>query len=217
MSDKFKSELNELKKLTLEMWDFSSGMFEDSIKALKDADTALAEEVHDRKKRLAEYNDAIDEDSLRILTLYHPVAGDIRLVSCISQMNTSLYRLGRTGKDIAQLTTNLPNTPHLRVFNSVCHMGDYVAGMMNDVLDSFITNDSSKLPGLEERDNHVDSLQESIFRECLTYMMEDSRNISRCLEYVMISRYLERIGDHACLMGEKVYFMIEGRKPDSPD
>ena len=96
-------------------------------------------------------------------------------------------------------------------------MGDYVAGMMNDVLDSFIMNDSSKLPGLEERDNHVDGLQESIFRECLTYMMEDSRNISRCLEYVMISRYLEGIGDHACLMGEKVYFMIEGRKPDFPD
>lgn len=217
MSEKFESELNELKSLTLEMGRFSTKMFTDSVKALKDADVILAEEVHDRKRKLAEYNDSIDEDTLRILTLYQPVAGDIRLISCISQMNTSLYRLGRTGKDIAQLTTSLPNTPHLKVFNTVSHMGDYVTEMIIDVLESFRTNDSAKLPGLEERDNHVDSLQESIFRECFTYMMEDSRNISRCLEYVMISRYLERIGDHACLMGEKVYFMIEGKKPEFPD
>jgi len=217
MSDKFQNELESLKNYTLEMGDFAVKMFTDSLKALKEADVDLAEEVHDRKRKLADYNNKIDDDVLKILTLYHPVAGDIRLISCISQMNTSLYRVGRTGKDIAQLTTTLPNTPHLKVFNSISHMGDFVVEMVTDVLESFRNNDSSKLPGLEERDNHVDNLQESVFRECLTYMMEDSRNISRCLEYVMISRYLERTGDHACLMGEKTYFMIEGKKPEFPD
>ncbi|MBN1431163.1 MAG: phosphate signaling complex protein PhoU [Methanomicrobiaceae archaeon] len=212
MSDKFQLELKKLKDYTLEMGEFSVGMFTDSLKALKDMDEVLAEEVHDRKKKLAYYSNKIDEETLRMLTLYQPVASDIRLISCISQMNTSLYRLGRNGKDIAQLTTSLPNTPHLKVFNSICHMAEYVTEMINDALESFKTEDPSKLLDLEKRDNYVDDLQEAIFRESFTYMMEDNRNISRCIEYVMISRYLERMGDHACLMGEKIYFMIEGKK-----
>lgn len=212
MSDKFQIELKKLKDYTLEMGDFSVSMFKDSLTALKNMDEELANDVINRKRRLADYNDAIDDETLRILTLYHPVASDIRLISCISQMNTSLYRLGRNGKDIAELITTLPNTPHLKVFNSICHMGDYVVEMINDVLESCRTGDTSKLLDLENRDNYVDDLQEAIFRESFTYMMEDNRNISRCIEYVMVSRYLERMGDHACLMGEKVYFMIEGEK-----
>ena len=212
MSDKFQSDLKKLKEYTIEMGEFSITMFRDSLKALNDMDEKLANDVIGRKRKLAEYNNYIDEETLRILTLYQPVASDIRFISCISQMNTSLYRLGRNGKDIAKLITILPNTPHLNVFKNICHMGDYVAIMIADVLEAFRTGDISKILDLGKRDNYVDNLQETIFRESFTYMMEDSSNISRCIEYVMVSRYLERMGDHACLMGEKVYFMIEGRK-----
>ena len=212
MSDKFELEMEELIDYTIEMGEFSLEMFKDSLKALKDMDEKLANNVISRKKKLAEYNNTIDDETLRMLTLYQPVASDIRMISCISQMNTSLYRLGRNGKDIAKLLTILPSTPHLKVFNSICHMGEYVSDMISDVLEAFKTGDTSKILDLGKRDSYVDSLQETIFRESFTYMMEDSGNISRCIEYVMVSRYLERMGDHACLMGEKVYFMIEGKK-----
>jgi phosphate transport system protein len=91
-------------------------------------------------------------------------------------------------------------------------MAECVVSMHRDVLDAYSSGDSTKLLTLFHRDDDVDNMQGSIFRESLTYMMEDNRNISRCVEYVMVSRYLERMGDHACLMGEKVYYMIEGEK-----
>ena len=212
MSDKFQSDLKKLKEYTIEMGEFSITMFRDSLRALHDMDEELAVDVIGRKRKLAEYNNTIDEDTLKVLTLYQPVASDIRFISCILQMNTSLYRLGRNGKDIAKLITILPKSPHLKVFDNICHMGDYVANMIADVLEAFRTGDLSRILDLGERDNYVDNLQETIFRESFTYMMEDNDNISRCIEYVMVSRYLERMGDHACLMGEKVYFMLEGRK-----
>lgn len=212
MSDKFQIELADISKDILEMGDFSIKMFRDSLESLNSMDENLANDVMDRKTRLAEFNNRIDEEILRLLTLYQPVASDIRRISCITQMNTSLFRLGRNGKDISLLVTYLPNGPHLKVINSIAHMGDFVADMISDVLESFKTGDVSGLMDLEDRDTDVDNMQEAIFRESFTYMMEDNKNISRCIEYVMVSRYLERMGDHACLMGEKVYFMIEGEK-----
>lgn len=212
MSDKFDTELKILRERTLEMGDFAVAMFADSLKALEEMDETLAKDIISRKTRLSEYNDSIDDETLRLLTLYQPVASDIRSISCISQMNTSLYRLGRNGKDIAKLMTTLPNTPHLKVIAIISHMGQFVLAMIKDVIEAFRTGDISKLLDLGAKDNEVDALQEAIFRESFTYMMEDNRNISRCIEYVMVSRYLERMGDHACLMGERVYFMVVGEK-----
>ncbi|EHQ34182.1 phosphate signaling complex protein PhoU [Methanoplanus limicola] len=212
MSDKLHSELGKLRNDIIEMGEFSLGMFSESLDALKKLDRDLAEKVDAKKVRLSEFSDDIEERTMRILTLYQPVADDIRAIFCIIQMNTTLYRLGRNGREIARLVMILPESPHLGIIKSLSHMAECVISMHRDVLDAYSSGDSAKLTNLLRRDDDVDNMQGSIFRESLTYMMEDNRNISRCIEYVMVSRYLERMGDHACLMGEKVYYMIEGEK-----
>ncbi|UUX92445.1 phosphate signaling complex protein PhoU [Methanoplanus endosymbiosus] len=212
MSDKLHSELEILRKDIVEMGEFSIGMFSESLTALKKLDRDLAEKVDAKKIRLSEFNENIEERTMRILTLYQPVADDIRAIFCIIQMNTTFYRLGRNGREIARLVMILPDSPHLGIINSLCHMAECVILMQKDVLDAYKSGNTEKLLNLEHRDDDIDNMQGSVFRESLTYMMEDNRNISRCVEYVMVSRYLERMGDHACLVGEKVYYMIEGEK-----
>jgi len=212
MSDKLHNELEELRTKIIEMGEFSVEMFSESLIALNNLDRDLAAEVEAKRVRLSEFNDDIEERTMRVLTLFQPVADDIRAIFCIIQMNTTFYRLGRNGREIARLVMILPESPHLGIIKSICHMAECVISMQNDVLDAYKSGNTKKLLTLGHRDDDVDNMQGSIFRESLTYMMEDNRNISRCVEYVMVSRYLERMGDHACLMGEKVYYMTEGEK-----
>ena len=212
MADKYRGELLALKKSVREFSCFSTGMLTDALVALRDQDTVLADTVNDRKKRLAGWSNEIEEQSLRLVALYQPMGDDLRTIACINQMNTSLFRIGRYGKDIAIIVEELSDTTHLKNLKSVWHMADLVEGMIRDVLDSFDTWDLTAIENLSLRDSSVDNLRYSIFRENLTYMMEDPRNITRCIDYVMVSRYLERCGDHACMMGEKVIFMVTGKR-----
>ncbi|WOF16103.1 phosphate signaling complex protein PhoU [Methanoplanus sp. FWC-SCC4] len=212
MHDKFHEELDSLKKEVIEMGNFSIEMLSDSLKALKSMDKELAEDVYLRKEKLSDYYTQIEEETLRILALYQPVAADIRTITCISQMNVSFYRVGRNGKKVAKLVKSLEFSKHLEIINSLCRMGKCVISMLNDALDGFKSEKTDKLQNLSYLDDDVDNLQKSIFRESISYMMEDKKNISGCIEYVMVSSHLERVGDHACLMAEKIYFMVEGKR-----
>lgn len=211
MSDRFHKEINELKKMTAEMGHFSIHMFSDSLKALKNLDEELAKDVYSRKVKLSEFNKKIEEESIRLLSLYQPVANDLRTITCINQMNTSFYRVGRNAKEISNFIELMPRMIHLGIMNSICHMAECVVSMLSDSLSAFEENNVEFLQSFAKREEDVDNLQKTVFRESITYMMEDNKTISTCIEYVMVSRYLERMGDHACLMGEKIYFMIEGK------
>ncbi|MDD3407076.1 MAG: phosphate signaling complex protein PhoU [Methanomicrobium sp.] len=211
MSEKFHEEIQKLKLLTEEMGHYSIHMFSDSLKALKNLDEELARDVFLRRGKLSEYNRKIDEEVIRLLSLYQPVANDLRTIACINQLNTSFYRVGRNAKEISNFIEFMPQLSHLGIMNTICHMAECVTSMLCDSLSSFENNDAEILKTFNEREQDIDNLQKTVFRESITYMMEDNRTISTCIEYVMVSRYLERMGDHACLMGEKIYFMIKGR------
>ncbi|MBP2132735.1 phosphate transport system protein [Methanomicrobium sp. W14] len=211
MSEKFHEEIDSLKTLTVEMGHFSIHMFSDSLKALNTLDDKLAEDVYSRKRKLHDYNKKIDDEIMRILSLFQPVADDLRTITCISQMNTSFYRVGRNAKEITNFVDLLPQLSHLGIMNSICHMAECVVSMLSDCVNAFENNDADIICTFSKREEDIDNLQKTIFRESITYMMEDNKNISACIEYVMASRYLERMGDHACLMGEKIYYMIKGK------
>jgi phosphate transport system protein len=123
---------------------------------------------------------------------------------------TSLYRIGRYGKDIAIVVPDLAGAPHIGNLVNLPHMGEIVDAMITDVMVAFDREDISVIADIQSREEVVDALRYSIFRESLTYMMEDPRNITRCTNYVMIARYLERCGDHACRIAEKVHYMVTG-------
>jgi phosphate transport system protein len=187
-------------------------MLSKSVEALKDRDMEKAEWVISRKDLLAELDDRIESDSLRLIALHQPMAENMREIATSLKFNTYLARVGRYGKDIAKVAKELAEQPHLSKLVSIPYQAQIVNGMVADALKAFETGDLKPLADMVQRDSLVDGLRYSIYRECLSYMMEDPRNITRCSHYIMISRYLERCGDHACKMAEKVHYMVTGER-----
>ncbi len=212
MVEKFHAELKGLKKKVLEMGELAKDMLQKSIEALKNQDTELADWVLSKKKEIMDMDEGIEQRALTLLTLYQPMAKDMRTIACILKMITYLTRIGRYGKDIANVAKELSMRPHIAKLVSIPYMADIVCGMIEDALKAFETEDLSLIQDFVERDDSLDALRYSIFRECVTYMMEDPKNIKRCAHYIMIARYLERCGDHACKIAEKVHYMVTGER-----
>lgn len=210
MSDKFHGELESLRREICELGEYAIGMLRDVLCALSENDAVRAKEVYLRKERLAEWNHEIEDNSLRILALYSPTAVDLRVTACILRMNYSLFRIGRMAKDIAKLVMYCAEEPEGVPMSGLSHMGEIVLSMLDDTMTAYTNRDLTPIRDLSRRDDSVDSMRSSIFRENLTYMMENTKNIKRGIDYITISRHLERCGDHACLMAERVVFMITG-------
>lgn len=187
-------------------------MLSKSVEALKQIDTEKADWVISNKVQLADMDDDIEQKALRLMALYQPMAGDLREIACILKLITYLNRIGRYGKDIAKLVVEFEKNGHVKKLVSLPHMAELVTSMINDALYAFETGDISKFNDFIERETTVDELRYSIFRECLTYMMEDPSVITRCTYYIIIARYLERCGDHACKMAEKIIYMVTGER-----
>ncbi|NMA09542.1 MAG: phosphate signaling complex protein PhoU [Methanomicrobiales archaeon] len=210
MVSKFHTEIASLKGDVLAMGNLAQGMLGQSMVALKTQDVALAATIDGKKQKLADYDDRIEQKCLRLTALNQPMAKDLRTIAASMKVTTSLYRIGRYGKDIAIIVPELAGAPHVGNLVNLPHMGEIVDGMITDVMVAFEREDLSVIADIQSREEVVDALRYSIFRECLTYMMEDPKNITRCTNYVMIARYLERCGDHACKIAEKVHYMVTG-------
>lgn len=193
------------------MGHFALNMLNDSIEALYHQDIQLASEVLHNKDQIRDYDNDIEKETLKLIMLYQPMAVDLRTLAVILKIITYLHRIGRYGKDIAdvvkkhltdkQIALNLVNLRHIY---------EHVQSMIQDALLAFDKMDISLIKEFESRDDEVDKLRWSIFRECLTYMIEDPKFITECAHYMMFARYLERCGDHACKIAEKVHYMVTG-------
>lgn len=212
MVEKFHVELNQAKKDVDTMGHLAKNMLSKSVEAFNEIDIKKAEWVVSNKVQLADMDDQIEEKTLRLIALYQPMARDLREIACIFKMITYLTRVGRYGKDIAKLVCEFEKKGHLKKLISLPHMAELVTGMINDALYAFETGDISKFNDFIDRESTVDELRYSIFRECLSYMMEDPSVITRCTYYIIIARYLERCGDHACKMAEKIIYMVTGER-----
>ena len=214
MVEEFHSELHALKKRVVKMGNLAQDMLKKSVEALKKQDTDLAREVLDCKGKVAQMDEEIEKDALKLLTLFQPMAKDMREMATILKMITYIARIGRYGKDISNIALELSSKPHVKELVSIPYMAKEVDGMINDALTAFENENVETIDGFTSREKTVDELRYSIFRECLTYMMEDSKTIKRCTRYIMVSRYLERCGDHAVKMAEKIYYMVTGEHID---
>ncbi len=203
-------EIINLKQDVLDMGKLSLKMLEDSIISLNTRDLELANEVNHNKHKLREFDAHIEERALKLIALYQPMAIDLRRLATILKMITYLYRLGRYGKDIAAIVKLLTDKTPLSEMLSITHMWEHVKSLIEDSIEAFDTSEITKLKDFEERDNEIDQMRWSIFRESVSYMMEDPANITICAHIIMIARYLERCGDHACKIGEKVHYMVTG-------
>lgn len=214
MVEEFHSKLDELKKKVVKMGNLAQDMLNKSVQSLKEQDTDLAKEVLDCKNQIADMDEELELEILKLLTLFQPMAKDMRKVATMLKMITYITRIGRYGKDIANITIEISGKPHVKELVSIPYMAKEVDSMITDALTAFEQENIDAIDGFTAREKTVDELRYSIFRECLTYMMEDSKTIKRCTRYIMVARYLERCGDHAVKMAEKIYYMVSGEHID---
>ena len=212
MRSKFDEQLKIIREDVVEMGEIAQGMLKNSIISLKNQDIKLADKVYADKEKLMKMDDAIEHRCLQTISMYQPMAKDMRVIGASLKMITYLTRIGRYGKDIAKFVKEIADKPSIAKLVSIPHMNEIVDGMISDALKAYENKESVDIPSFRSRDDDVDSLRESIFRETLTYMMQDSKNIKRCMYYIMIARYLERCADHACKIAEKVSYMVTGRR-----
>lgn len=212
MVEKFHEELEELKDKVVEMGNLSKKMLKESVISLKELDEEKAKWVNDHKTKIADMDNDIEKKAFRLIALYQPMAKDMRQIACILKLITYLTRIGRYGKDIAKIVKHFENDEHVRKLVDIPHMSDIVCSMVEDSLKAFKNGDLTIFNDFIDREEDVDELRYSIFREALSYMMEDPKVIKRCTDYIMVARYLERCADHACKMAEKIVYMETGQR-----
>ena len=139
------------------------------------------------------------------------MASDLRVLTIVLKMVTDLERIGDLGVNISERVVELNLEPPLKPYVDLPTMADVVQGMVRDALDAFVARDAGRAEAVIDRDKTVDAYYAQIFRELLTYMMEDPRNIYRATRIQSIAKYLERIGDHATNLAEMVVFMVKGK------
>jgi phosphate transport system protein len=207
----FDAELLELKKKILTMGGLVEAMIADSLTALTTRDSQLAEEVQKRDRQVDRMEMEADDLSVKIIALRQPAAGDLRLIIAALKVTTDLERMGDLSVNIAERVVELNTEPQLKPYIDLPLMVEKVRTMTREALDSFVTGDVEQARRVLTSDSEVDALNVQVFRELLTYMLEDARTISRATRLIFISKYLERLADHATNVAEEVIFAIEGR------
>lgn len=211
MTRHFHEELEALKQTLLAM----GGLVEDQIrrvmKALLDRDDVVAREVIERDRQVNTYDVEVDEQCVSLLALHQPAAGDLRFITTAMKIVTDLERIGDQAVNIAQRVLELNVEPQLKPYIDLPRMAERAQRMVKESLDAFVARDTALARQVCEEDAEVDALKEQIFRELLTFMMEDPRTIPRAIRLILISRFMERVADHATNIAEMVIYMVEGK------
>jgi phosphate transport system protein len=211
MQRHFHEELDALKQTLLAM----GGLVEDQIRrvmtALLERNGELAQEVIDRDRQVNAYDVEVDEKCVELLALHQPTAGDLRFITTAMKIVTDLERIGDQAVNIAQRALELNQEPQLKPYIDLPRMAELSQRMVKESLDAFVARDTELARRVCAEDNEVDALKEQIFRELLTFMMGDARTIPRAIRLILISRFLERVADHATNIAEMVIYMVESK------
>jgi phosphate transport system protein len=211
MNRHFDEELGELKERLLYMASLVESMINYSIKSLVERKEDLIKEVYNHEDEVNKIQVEIDDKCLKLIALHQPTATDLRFITSAMKINAELERMGDQAENIADASVKLLKEPPLKPLIDTPKMADIVKKMVKDSLDCFVKKDIELAKRVLATDDEVDDLKDQIFRELLTYMLADPKNISRALELILISRHLERIGDHATNIAEDVIFLVAGK------
>ncbi len=210
----FDEDLDRLGIMISEMGGMAEAQLSDAIKALVNGDAVLAARTVKRDKDLDNFESEIGTLAVRLLALRQPMADDLRIGVAALKISSNLERVGDYAKNIAKRTIVLERVPEIGdAVHSLIRMAGLTQAMIKNVLDAFVSRDSAKADDVRLRDEDVDRLYTSLFRELLTYMMEDPRNITPCTHLMFMAKNLERIGDHTTGVAEQVHFMVLGETP----
>ncbi|HET7290405.1 MAG TPA: phosphate signaling complex protein PhoU [Thermodesulfobacteriota bacterium] len=208
---RLEEEISKLKKMLFEMATSVEEMIAKSIKALKDRNMIMAEEVIKSDAKINEMEIEIDNQCIKILALYHPEAEDLRTVSMIMKINNDLERIGDHAVNIAEKTIYLADKPPVKPLIDIPRMADKAIQMLQESLDAFVNKDAQLAIDVCKRDDEVDALEPQIVRELVTYMIADPQTIDRSLTIILIAREIERVADLATNIAEDTYYIVSGK------
>ncbi|MCY4065624.1 MAG: phosphate signaling complex protein PhoU [Rhodospirillaceae bacterium] len=207
----FDQELNELKNKVSEMGGLAESQLVNALEAMQRRDTDLASRTIESDARVDEMEHEIDAFVVQLLALRQPVESDLREIIVALKISSDLERIADYATNVAKRTMTLAQSPQVRPAHAIPRMGRLAISMIFDVLDSYSDRDTQKAIAVWRRDEELDEMYVSLFRELLTYMMEDARRISSCTHLLFIAKNIERVGDHATNIAESIYYLVEGR------
>lgn len=209
----FDEQLKRLDHLIAEMGGLAETQLANAIEALikRDGDKALR--VVGVDMRLDELELEVDHHTVMLLALRQPMASDLREIIAALKTANILERIGDYAKNVAKRTATLIEMPPVPPSLTIGRLGRLAQEMVKDVLDAYLARDVDKANMVRERDKELDALYTSLFRELLTYMMEDARNITACTHLLFVAKNLERVGDHATNIAEITHFLVKGTVP----
>lgn len=215
ISSAFDRDLETIQAQVVKMGGMVEAAITDAALALETRDEELAEQVRRRDKAIDAMEAQINEDAARLIALRAPTATDLRMVLAVIKISASLERVGDYAKNMAKRTAVLSQLPHIDGSGmALRRMSLAVSKMMQDALDSYIRRDADLAEDVRHRDLEVDQMYNALFREFLTHMMEDPRNITACMHLHFLAKNTERMGDHATSIAEQVIYLVTGELPD---
>lgn len=206
----YDDELERLTRIISEMGGMAEDQVHNAVLAVSKRDSDLAAKVMRGDSKVDALEAEIDTLTLRMLALRQPMAVDLRAIISSIKIASDIERIADHAANIAKRAIALNQTAPVKPVSAVPRLGLLAREILKGVLDAYIERDSKKAVELWNRDEELDDLYTSIFRELITYMMEDPRTITSCTHLLFIAKNLERIGDHATNIAETVYFLVEG-------
>ena len=207
----FQEELEQLKTRLLEMGGLAEDRVRSAVRAMVDRDPALVEKVLVSDTAINQLHIEIDDRCFKLLALHQPMAVDLRAIVSAVKINTDLERVGDLAINIAEAVGRYLQHPPVKELIDIPRMADIAQSMLRDALDAYVRRDIALAQDVLNQDDELDALKTQVFRELLTYMLQDPTTIEPALDLILISRHLERIGDHATNVAEDVIFMVSAR------
>ena len=209
---RFIDDVESLVLETVDMGNLAAEMIEKSVQAIVDGNTALADEVIDDFARVTRYDNEIEEAAIRILTIYQPTAVDSRTVATVLKSITYLERIGKYSVNISKATKYLHDKPMFEPVNLIAPMGETSVRMVKMVTKGFEERSVDGFDKFKEMDDYLDRTMRENLKKIIEFIDQNKDSADVCTYYISVLKYLERVGDHACKMAEKVNFMVTGMR-----
>jgi phosphate transport system protein len=211
MKKHYPEQLAELRELVLRMGGLVEQMTRRVVQALVERNIGILAEVREMESQVNQLHVEIDEACLELIALRQPAAVDLRFITAAMKIIVDMERIGDQAINITERAESLLAVPPLKPLIDIPRMADIAQEMLKASLDAFVNGDDELAYATILRDDQVDQLKDQVFRELLTFMMADPTTIPRAMDLILVSRHLERIGDHATNICEDVIFMVKGK------
>ena len=206
----FDADLQQLSTLILRMGGMVEQQVAHSLQALTGRDETASQHVIERDVEVDSLEEEIDQLAIKLLATRQPMAIDLRVISMALKLSNDLERISDYARNIARRAIRVADEPRLRPLITIPKMGQAVQLMVKDILDAYIERDVDKAMDVWRRDEEVDAYYDSLFRELITFILEDPRKTTVCIDLLFIAKNLERIGDHTTNIAEKIHYMVHG-------